>query len=273
METYLIIALASMGGMGLLFAVGLAIADKKLAVEEDPRVSRAVDILPGLNCGGCGYPGCRGYAESVVAGTAPLDRCNPGGAETIAGLSDIMGVEAGAFVKRVAVLHCQGGEAQSPQRARYEGPKTCAAAALVQSGFKACTWGCLGLGDCVQVCRFDAIRIGASGLPVVDPARCTACMACVNACPRSLLRVHPVQEARMLVLCSNRDPGLVAKKACTVACIGCGICAKRDPDGAVTIQQNLAVVDYAKITAARAETVEKCPTGAIKIVDLSRPLG
>ncbi|MBN1424005.1 RnfABCDGE type electron transport complex subunit B [Candidatus Fermentibacteria bacterium] len=273
METYLIIAAASMGGLGLLFALGLAIADKKLSVEEDPRVSRAADILPGLNCGGCGYPGCRGYAEAVVAGTAPLDRCNPGGAEAVAGLSAIMGVEAGGFVKRIAVLHCQGGEAESPHRARYSGPATCGAASLVQSGFKACIWGCLGLGDCVRACRFDAIHIGPNGLPVVNPAKCTGCMACVNACPRSLLRMHPVQEQRMIVLCSSRDPGGIARKACQVACIGCGICAKRDPDGAITMQQNLAVVDYAKATASRPETVEKCPTGAIKIVDLTTQLG
>lgn len=272
METYLIVALASMGGMGLLFAIGLAIADRKLAVEEDPRVVKAADILPGLNCGGCGYPGCRGYAEAVVAG-GPLDRCNPGGADVVKALSTLMGVEAAAFVKRVAVLHCQGGEDIAPRRADYAGPETCAAASLVQSGFKACTFGCLGLGDCVRACAFDAIRIGTRRLPIVNPAACTACGACVTACPRGLLRLHPVETARMVVLCASKDPGIVAKKACSAACIGCGICAKRDPDGAVMIQQNLAVVDYAKVTAPHPETVEKCPTGAIKIVDLTAPLG
>jgi Na+-translocating ferredoxin:NAD+ oxidoreductase RNF subunit RnfB len=262
-----------MSGMALLFSIGLAIADKKLAVEEDERVGQAAEMLPGLNCGGCGFPGCRGYAEAIVTASAPLDRCNPGGAAVLAALSTLMGNEASAFVKRVAVLHCQGGETHSPRRAGYAGPATCGAAALVQGGFKSCTYGCLGLGDCVRVCAFDAIRVGGEGLPVVDPAKCTACKACVNACPRSLLKLHPIEPARVVVLCSNKDPGLAAKRACAVACIACGLCAKRDSDGAVTMQQNLAVVDYAKVTAPHIETVDKCPTGAIKIVDLTAPLG
>jgi len=272
-ETYLIVGLASMSGMALLFSIGLAIADKKLAVQEDERIGQAADLLPGLNCGGCGFPGCRGYAEAIVTASAPLDRCNPGGAAAISALSALMGSEASAFVKQVAVLHCQGSEDHSPRRAGYAGPATCGAAALVQGGFKACTFGCLGLGDCVRVCRFDAIRIGSTGLPVVDPAKCTACKACVNACPRSLLRLHPIEDARLLVLCSNKDTGPIAKKVCEVACISCGLCAKRDPDGAVTLQQNLAVVDYAKVTAPHPETVDKCPTGAIKIVNLTTPVG
>ncbi len=273
METYLIVSLASMGGLALLFSIGLALADRKLAVMEDERIAKAVDVLPGLNCGGCGYPGCRGYAEAVVTAGAPFDRCNPGGAAVIEALSRIMGSEAAAFVKRVAVLHCQGTEAHAPRRASYAGPATCGAASLVQGGFKSCTYGCLGLGDCVRACTFDAIHLGSGGLPVVDPARCTACGACVRACPRSLLRLHPVEEARVIVLCSSKDPGPIAKKACAVACIACGLCAKRDPDGAVTIQQNLAVVVYEKVTGPHPETVDKCPTGAIKIVNLTAPLG
>jgi Na+-translocating ferredoxin:NAD+ oxidoreductase RNF subunit RnfB len=271
-ETYLIVALASMSGMALMFSIGLAIADKKLAVQEDERIGQAADLLPGLNCGGCGFPGCRGYAEAIVTISAPLDRCSPGGAAVVAALSKLMGSEASAFVKHVAALHCQGTEAQSPRRAEYAGPATCGAAALVQGGFKSCTYGCLGLEDCVRACAFDAIRVGGDGLPVVDPARCTACNACVKACPRSLLRLHPSDTARVIVVCSNKDPGPVAKKVCAVACIACGLCAKRDPDGTITVRQNLAVVDYAKVVAPHPETIDKCPTGAIKIVDLTKPV-
>ncbi len=273
MGTYLVIALASMGGMGFLFALGLALADKKLAVEEDPKVAQAMDLLPGLNCGGCGFPGCRGYADAVVAGDAPLDKCSPGGAEVIKGLASLLGLEAAEFVRKVAVLHCQGGMEESPKRAEYFGPNTCAAATLVQGGFKSCTFGCLGLNDCVEVCAFDAIHIGSRGLPVVDPQKCTACGACVTACPRSLLKLHPVEKARVLVLCNNRDPAAVARKVCKVACIGCSQCVRRDPDEAVTLQQNLAVVNYAKMTGIHEEIVDKCPTKAIIIADLTEKIG
>ena len=272
METYLIVALASMGGMGLLFALGLALADKKLAVEEDPKVAQATDLLPGLNCGGCGFPGCRGYAEAVVEGTASMDKCSPGGPEVIEELAQLLGLEAGEFVKKVAVVHCQGGHEESPARARYHGPNTCGAATLVQGGFKQCTFGCLGLGDCVTACSFNAIVIGPRGIPVVDPDLCTACGACVTACPRSLIKLHPVDESRLLVLCNNHDPATVARKVCKVACIGCGQCVRRDPNEAVTIQNNLAVVNYAKVHGVHDETVDKCPTDAIKYINLKEKL-
>ena len=154
----------------------------------------------------------------------------------------------------------------------YSGPDTCAAAALVQSGFKMCTFGCLGSGDCVDACAFDAIAISSNGIPVVDPNKCTACGACVVACPRALIRIHQVEKARVLVLCSNRDPAVVARKLCKVACIGCSQCVKRDPDKAVQMENNLAVVDYAKVTGPHEETVDKCPTQAIVIADLTRKI-
>lgn len=272
MSTYFVVALASMGGLGLLFALGLAIADKKLAVEEDPRVAKAADLLPGLNCGGCGYPGCRGYAEAVVAEQAPPDRCSPGGAEMIGELAELLGLEAGTFVKRVAVVHCRGGEEECLRRASYIGPQTCGAASLVQAGDKACTFGCLGLDDCVDACTFAAIRMGPNGLPVVDPDLCTACGACVNACPRGLIILHPAEEDRLLVLCSNRDPAALARKLCKVACIACGQCVKRDPDEALSLERNLAVVDYAKVTGLHEETIDKCPTNCIVYADLTKQL-
>jgi Na+-translocating ferredoxin:NAD+ oxidoreductase RNF subunit RnfB len=263
--TSIILAIVSMAGLCFLFAFLLASADKKLRVEEDPRVAEVAEVLPGLNCGACGYPGCSAFAEHVVAGDAPINGCAPGGQETAAKVAEIMGVEAGTSEKRVAVVLCQGGAKEAAHSAEYYGVKGCLSASLIAGGGKLCQYGCLGYGDCVASCPFDAIHMNDNQLPVVDPDKCTACGNCVEACPRSLIELHPTSH-RIFIFCKSHDKGPVVKKACQVGCIACRLCVKNCPEeNGITIEKNLAVINY-DICPAADVLVEKCPMNTIQII-------
>ena len=258
--TALAASLLTMGGLGAFFAAALAIADKKLRVEEDPRIGLVVDALPGANCGACGHAGCNAFAESVVSGESPVNGCPVGGQDCANAVALIMGVDAGSSVKHAARLMCRGTAALAKDKAHYDGPSNCAVQDLVSGGSKACQWGCLGGGDCVDACNFGALEMGPDGLPVVYEDLCTACSACVTACPRDLFELHPI-DREFFVFCKSHDDPKTARAVCDAACIGCGICA-RNSEGAITMQDSLAVIDYEKLDP-EIIPIQKCKTGAI----------
>ena len=259
------VAIVLLGAMGLIFGWILAFASKKLAVESDPRIGEIIGALPGANCGACGYPGCSGLAEAVVNGVAPVGACPVGKARVAAEIAAIMGVEFDSNAKpQHARVVCQGGKAERVDRFYYMGLADCAAAGMLNGGPKVCEYGCLGLGNCVRACMFDALKINDNGLPEVNPKRCTGCGACVKACPRGLMKLID-EDQQVLVLCKSRSKGPEVRKACKVGCIGCGICAKNCPEQAITVTDYLAEINPEKCTACGI-CVEKCPMKTIKFV-------
>ena len=260
-----LIAGGLMGGIGILLAAALAYADKKLYVFEDPRIDAVDSMLPHANCGACGCPGCRVFAEKLVAGELKPGKCTVSTPEAIQQIAAFLQVDAGTEEKRVARLACAGGANVARNRALYWGVETCRAAALVSGGGKACPWGCLGLGDCERVCEFDAIEMNRHGLPAVSEALCTACGDCVEVCPKTLFSIHP-RSHRLWVACRNLLPGEEAEAYCEVACTACGRCAA-DAPGLIRIESQLAVIDYSKNHSATRTPIERCPTGAIVWID------
>jgi electron transport complex protein RnfB len=259
-----IIAVSLLGILGAGFGLILAVASKKLAVDSDPRIGAILEVLPGANCGGCGYPGCAGLAEAIVSGAAPVNGCPVGKTACAAQIAAIMGVEVDPNAKpKFAKVFCQGGKAERTDRFYYFGVQDCAAAQMLNGGYKICEFGCLGLGSCVQACKFEALRISENELPEVDPAKCTGCGACVQACPRHLIQLVD-EDSRVTVLCQSHGKGVEVKKACKVGCIGCGICAKNCPEQAITMTDNLPAIDPAKCTACGL-CVQKCPMKTIKV--------
>jgi Na+-translocating ferredoxin:NAD+ oxidoreductase RNF subunit RnfB len=231
-------------------------------VWEDPRIDIVAQMLPNANCGACGLPGCRAFAEQAVAGQVTPAQCTVSGVAARDQIADFLGVDAGEAVKNVARLLCAGGSDVAGYQAEYRGLPTCAAAAAVAGGAKGCAWGCLGLADCERVCDFDAIHMSESGLPVVDVEKCTACGDCVEACPKGLFELRPV-NAGLLVQCKNLIGGDEALEQCKVACTACGKCVQDAADGLISVASGVAVVNYDKIALAEPRAVERCPTGAI----------
>lgn len=251
-----------MGGLGLLLALLLALASRRLYVYEDPRIDAVEEMLPHANCGACGTAGCRVFAESLVKGELQPAQCTVNTRDMNQVIANFLGVSLGKVEKRVARLACGGGNHVASMRANYAGLASCRAAALVAGGGKGCTWGCLGLGDCEVVCEFNAIKLDRHGLPHVDTDKCTACGDCVEVCPKKLFSLHPV-EHRLWVACKNQEFGEAAESLCEVACTACGRCAADAPEGVVAIKHNLAVIDYGKNALASPLAIERCPTGAI----------
>ncbi len=252
-------ALTILSGIGLVMAALLAVGRKAFFVAVDERHEKIMAILPGANCGGCGYPGCSGYASALVEGKALPSACPPGGLDTATQIAAVLGVEVGETVDQVAVVACAGDTAASPARARYIGVATCGAAHAVAGGPKACTHGCLGLGSCQAACPFDAIEMTPGGLALVIKERCTGCGKCVAACPRGIIELVP-RARQVHVLCRNPDKAKDVKAVCTVGCTGCKLCTKQSPaftvDGALArIADDGAAIDE---TAALA-----CPQGSI----------
>ena len=234
--------------LGFLFGYGLALAAKKLEVVRDERVAEIGAILPGINCGACGYPGCFGYAEAVVRKEAGVDRCSPGGAAAASGLGRIMGVGVTVSEPRVARVHCGGGDDTTQHKYRYNGLADCRSAAALAGGFLVCSEGCLGLGSCVRVCNFDAINIDGSGRLRINEEKCTACGLCVQACPKRLIELIN-KKKRTHVVCRSYERGQVCNKICKVSCIACTRCVKACKQNAIHIENNLAVIDYAACTS------------------------
>lgn len=251
-----------MGGLGALLATALAIANRKLHVEEDPRIEEVEGLLPGTNCGACGCPGCRAFAEACVKGEKNPGQCTVNTAEMSAFIAELLGVELGSEERKVARLACAGGKHVAAMRAQYKGIESCRAAVITGGGGKACAWGCVGLGDCERSCGFDAIYMDRHGLPVVIEDKCVACNDCVVACPLDLFELHPVSH-KLWVACKSLAEGDQALAECGVACTGCARCAADAPEGLIKIENNLAVVDYSKNHLATPLPTQRCPTGAI----------
>lgn len=264
----LLISMGSMGGLGVLFSAGLAIANKKLHVEEDPRISEINELLPGANCGGCGYPGCQKFAEEVVKGNAEPSDCTVASDAVIEEIAELLGVEVEAGERKVARVMCQGGIEETAKKAEYIGIRSCLAANLAGGGDKLCSYGCLGFGDCIDSCPFDAMYMNEDGLPVVIEDRCTGCGNCVEACPRDVIELHPLSH-KLFVLCKNQDDPKTSRKLCTRACIGCQICVRGAVEDGMYMQDNLAYVNYEKYGTEAELPTDRCPTGCLVIVDNS----
>ncbi len=257
-------AVLAVAGLTTVLASLLVVASRVLRVVEDPRIDRVEAMLPHTNCGACGFPGCRAFAEGLVAGEALPGKCSVGAPADHARIAAYLGVAVGAEAKRVARLACAGGNNVARNRAHYEGLKTCAAAALVAGGGKACFWGCIGMGDCEQACDFDAIEMDAHDLPVVNEGRCTACGDCVEACPKDLFSLHAVTH-RLWVNCSSLAQGEDILAECEVACTGCARCAM-DAPLQIEMKNNLPIIDYNR-GPLTAQPTQRCPTGAIVWMD------
>ncbi len=266
----ILVAVISLGAIGLISAVILYAASKKFAVYEDPRIGQVAEVLPQANCGGCGYPGCSGFAAACVkAGSLEGKLCPVGGQPTMEKVAAILGLEATASEPKVAVVRCNGTCANRPCITTYNGVRSCAIAHATYGGETGCSFGCLGCGDCVSACQFDAIHINPeTGLPEVDENKCTACGACSKACPRNIIEIRPKgkNNRRVVVMCVNKDKGAVANKACSASCIGCGKCVKVCPFEAITLENNLAYIDPAKCKSCRKCEME-CPKGAIHAIN------
>ncbi len=247
-------------GLVLVFAGLLGVAKEKLKVDEDPRIGEITEVLPSANCGGCGYAGCADFAKAVVEGKAECDGCPVGGAKTAEEVAKILGVEVVKTAPIRPVIHCGAKNHEKLGRVPYEGVETCTEAHII-GVTQACTYGCLGFADCVAACNFDALRM-EDGLPIVDYAKCTGCGACAKACPRDIIENIPFKQERMLVVaCSNKEPVKLVKQACTVGCLGCGLC-QRLFDDLFEVKSNLARLDYEKYTGEEDlnPLFKKCPT-------------
>ncbi len=269
MDHVVIISVVVLGLLGLVSAIILFFVASKFKVYEDPKIDEVEAVLPSANCGGCGYPGCRAFAEASVKNAEKeqsLDGffCPVGGNEVMQKVAGILGLEIEEKDPMIAVVRCNGTFAHSPEKVKYEGVSSCAFAHALYAGEGGCQYGCLGLGDCVEACEFDAIHMNPeTGLPVVND-KCTACGACVIACPRDIieLRKKGPKNKRIFVSCVNKEKGAIAVKNCEVACIGCGKCEKVCEFDAITITSFLAYIDFDKCRLCR-KCVEVCPTHAI----------
>lgn len=255
-----------LGLLGLVCGAALALVAKKFAVPENPLVAQILAVLPGANCGGCGHPGCDGYAHAVAEEGAPLNLCTSCDAAMLAALERLTGRSGGEVAeRRVALVHCLGDHDAAVRAFDYNGLADCASVQATAGGDKGCAYGCLGYGSCVRACPAGAIAV-VNGVAKVDGARCIGCGACVRACPRHVIELVPVSHTTH-VLCSSRDKGPVVRKFCANGCLGCGLCSRLDAEGSFTIREFLASVDYGRPPSRFAELVaSKCPGHCIKAI-------
>ena len=258
-------ALLVVAAVGLIAGILLAVASHFFAVAENETAKKVRECLPGANCGACGYAGCDAYAEAVAEGKAEANLCIPGGADVASQLSDILGVSVSASAPKVAFVNCTGDCNAVNSTVIYDGMQNCGAAKMIYGGPSSCKFGCIGCGDCADVCPVNAICVH-DGLAHVDPRVCIGCGKCVKTCPKSVISLVP-QTIAAAVACSNTEKGAVARKNCKNACIGCKKCEKICPEGAIKVIDNLAVIDYEKCADCGICTAQ-CPTGCLKLVDM-----
>ncbi|MFH1710403.1 MAG: RnfABCDGE type electron transport complex subunit B [bacterium] len=254
-----IISLALIGGLS---GVLLAFASEKFKVERDPKVEEVLNLLPRANCGACGYPSCIALAEAIIAGGADPAACKVGGESTANKIAESLG-KGKCEVKERTTAHvfCGGSNKNCGKKFEYNGISDCDAVLLVGGGNKLCSYGCLGYGACAKVCKFDALKMGSNGLPVINPEKCVACGKCIVACPKKIIGYIP-RSAKIAVNCSTKDKGAYVRKICKVGCIACKMCEKACAPGAITMRENLPVIDYNKCTAC-LECVRVCPMKTI----------
>jgi len=254
----------SISGLSLIFGALLGFSAKKFAVKVDPKVEKIKNVLPGVNCGGCGFPGCAVFAEAVAKENASYKGCPAGGSAAAAEIAKTMGIDPAVSARKVAFIKCNGKEDCVKRNYFYDGPRSCVAASqLATGGNKSCTYSCIGLASCKNACPFDAITITES-IAVVDRKKCTACGKCIAVCPKKLIEIVP-DKSKVRVLCNSRDKGKLVRINCRAGCIGCTVCQKVCTAGAITIEDNIAHIDYEKCTLCLA-CVNKCPSKVIKVM-------
>lgn len=251
-----------LSGLAIVFGIGLALAAAKFAVKIDPLIEKVRDVLPGANCGACGFAGCQGYAEAVVTKIeVKPNLCAPGKEAVAEAIGSLTGKKAERLEPKIARVLCQGGDSCASRRFIYQGVKDCTAAVLAGGGDKGCAYACLGYGTCVRACPFGAMRMSDDNIPLIDPEKCTACGICAAVCPKKVIEILPTAK-EVLIRCNSKDKGSVVKKNCTIGCIGCGICVKTCPFEAITMTDNLARINMDKCRVCGV-CVSKCPTKAI----------
>ena len=263
----IILAVIIVAAIGLIAGLGLAIASIVFAVPVDEREVKIRECLPGANCGACGYTGCDGYAGALAKGeTQECTLCIPGGNNTAKAIADIMGLAAGEMVPMVAAVMCQGNKYNVEEKLDYSGVKSCKIATQLFGGPKNCVHGCIGFGDCVAVCPYEAIFL-CDGVARINPDKCKACKMCIKTCPRNLIDLFPLNVAKAAVLCKNHEKGAQTRKQCKAGCIGCMKCTKVCPAEAVTVENFCAKVDYDKCIGC-GECHAACPIGCIDIFEI-----
>jgi electron transport complex protein RnfB len=266
MTNLILISTIGVGGLGLLFGFLLALASRIFAVQIDERIKMIEEILPGANCGACGYPGCAGYAKAIIENQVDITLCAPGGLETANRIAKILGTERKEIEKKIAKVRCVGDKNTVKRTGNYQGIKSCVGVQIAIGGDKECIYGCLGYGDCVKSCPFDAIYIDkTTGLPVVIESKCTGCGLCVKACPRNIIELVP-ESAYMFIKCVSKDFGPAVSKVCKKGCIGCGICVKLNNNQGIEMKENLPVIDYKNFKGDKTAS-EKCPTKVIEFIE------
>lgn len=262
MITGIIVAAVIVGLVGLFIGLFLGFSAEKFAVPVNEKEVAVRDLLPGNNCGGCGYPGCDGLAKAIANGEADVNACPVGGENVGKQIAQVMGVSAGDAVKMVAFVKCAGTCGKAKAQYEYSGIEDCAMAMSAPGGGpKACSYGCTGFGSCVKACPFDAIHV-VNGIAVVDKDACKACSKCIAACPKQLIELVPYTQ-KHLVQCNSKEKGKDVKAVCSAGCIGCGICAKQCPVGSVTVQNNVAHINPETCTNCGI-CAEKCPVKVIQ---------
>lgn len=259
-----VLSLIILGGIGLLCGIALAIASRVFAVKVDPRIEALENILPGANCSGCGLPSCHAYAQNMLDGGAEPNRCVLCSAEAVDKISNILGVEATAAEKKIAAIKCYGGNT-AVKSFDYDGIPSCRAASLYSGGDRVCKYSCLGFGDCVDACPFDALSRSGGGAPQVDRDKCTGCGKCTKACPKSVITLIP-RKAKIHIACNSEEKGKAVRQMCEVGCISCNRCIKVCPENALSMQDNQIYIDYDKCTSCGL-CIEECPRKIIKDIN------
>ena len=251
----------ALGSLGLLLGLGLAIASRIFAVKTDPKVEKLRELLPGANCGGCGFPGCDGFARAVAEGTIDPSKCAAISQENLDAIGALLGIEIKEGEKKVARVLCRGNSENCVSKYRYSGISDCRAAAALAGGPSACPYGCVGLLTCGRACPFGAIYLSDKGIAEVDEEKCTGCGTCVQVCPKHCFTIMP-KDRSVYVTCRTTRRGKAVTEACKAGCIACGLCAKKCPEGAITMVDNLPVIDYDKCTGC-GTCAAVCPKGTI----------